>query len=111
MSETRNLGELFKEAIKKYPTERQKNPKRTKRRFSPTGIANVNIINCPGCTQGFMYQYTDLTSKNKITFRSVDILKIKAKAKSLNLEWNIENEFLARKVAQSHNLTYEDLIK
>lgn len=111
MSETRNLGELFQEALKKNLTEKQKNPKRTKKRFTPTGIAHVTIINCSGCTQGFMYQYSTMVDKNKISFRSVDILKVKAKARGLNLEWAIENEFLARKVAQSHNLTYEDLIK
>ena len=111
MSETRNLGELFQEAIKINLTEKQKNRTYTQRKpYNTTGIISVSVVKCPGCTQGFIYQFSRTIHGSKTVFRSVDILKLKGKVLSGGFEWEIFSEDLARKTAQEAGITYEELI-
>lgn len=112
MSKTRNLGELFHEAIRKHPTEKQKHKKRTRtHKNNTTGIMCVSVVKCKGCTQGFMYQYSKTVNHNRNVFKSVDILKLKQKALRLGLEWEVFNKDLAMKTAENVGITYEELVK
>ena len=111
MSETRNLGELFREALKNQPTKVQKKEgyrRRTKN--NKTGIDCVSIVKCSGCKQGFMYQFASSMTGERVVFKSVDILKLKNKAIQLGYEWNIFNETLAQQTAKKANISYSELI-
>lgn len=111
MSEVRNLGELFQEAIKNNLTEKQKNRTYTPRRtYSTTGIISVSTVKCPGCVQGFVYQFSRSINGDKTIFRSVDILKLKNKVLSAGFKWEIFSEELARKTAKKAGISYSELI-
>lgn len=111
MSEVRNLGELFNEAKKGQLTEKQKHRKYPPRRNkNKTGITSISTVKCPGCTQGFVYQFSMTENGQKTVFRSVDILRLKNKVLSAGLEWIIFNEHMARQTAKKAGITYEELI-
>lgn len=110
-TQTRNLGELFREALKNNPTPKQKREgyiRRTKN--NKTGIDCVSIVKCPGCRQGFMYQFASSVTGERVIFKSVDILKLKDKAIKLGYKWSIFDETLARKTAKKANISYGELI-
>lgn len=63
MTETINLGVLFRQAKKGQLTERQKNPKRNskktyKKSFKTSGIRSVAKVNTSTYEQGFYFKFT-----------------------------------------------------
>ena len=110
-TQTRNLGELFREALKNQPTQTQKKKGQIRRtKNNKTGIECVSVIKCPGRKQGFMYQFASSATGERVIFKSVDILKLKNKAIKLGYKWNIFDETLARKTAKKANISYGELI-
>ena len=110
-TQTRNLGELFRKALKNQPTKKQQNKvPRTHNKKSRTGIHCVTIIKCPGCIQGFMYQFASRANGNNTVLKSVDILRLKKKVLEAGHTWTISDEILAKQTAKKADISYEELI-
>lgn len=110
ITETKNLGELFLEARKKYTTDKQRNPKPRTKRTTITGISHLSLSKCDDCKQGFTWRYTQQVNNTRHTFQSVDILKLKKRIKDANLKWYIYDENQARITARKAKVSYEELI-
>lgn len=111
----KNLGELVKEARKKYgfsnkgrsiryPVDHKKGTRFT------TGFSKVFKIKSPNYAQGFNYRYVyyDNNGKRKI-LSSVDIKKLHDNVISKGLDWEIVDKSKALKVANFHNIDLDEL--
>lgn len=108
--ETRNLGELFREAMKGQSTHKQRHRTVSRRPTSiDTGIRYVHIVQCSDCKQGFTWRYSKMENNHKSTVQSTDLKTLKKRVKEQKLPWSIYNENAYRKTLKKANLTREEL--
>lgn len=99
--ETKNLGELFKEAIKGQSTNRQKNPIRNpdksyKRGYRESGIRRVNKVKSSTYKQGYYFRYTHKRGKGQKTIQSKSVKALYDKMQDKGYEFIIDDIKRAR---------------
>ena len=101
-TETRNLGELFREKLKGQTTHRQKNPNRLKgnykKGFKISGIRKVAKVTSANYKQGFYYKFTYIdedTGKQK-TMQSTSVRSLHTKMNEQGFDFVIDDIKRAR---------------
>jgi len=108
--ETRNLGELFREAMKGQSTYKQKNRQPSRRqRSTDTGIRHVHIVKCSDCKQGFTWRYSKMENNYKVTLQATDLKVLKKRVMARKLPWGVYNEKLYNKTLKRAKITSEEL--
>lgn len=108
--ETKNLGELFREAMKGQSTHKQKNRQSNRRQKSTdTGIRHVHIVKCSDCKQGFTWRYSRMENNHKVTIQATDLKVLKKRVIAQKLPWGIYNKKLYNKALKKAKITSEQL--
>lgn len=107
-TQTRNLGELFREAKSNQSFMRSKDSKKPP---FDTGIKNLKLSYTKQCRQGFQwrYSYVDEDGKRKTIVR-VNLWALIEEVARRKLEWKIINEKNAQKTAEKAGLQYWEIL-
>lgn len=106
-TETRNLGELFKEAKSRSFCQ----TKKQKRKTFHTGISYLNLVWNKQCKQGFQWRYTYRDGRNKKrSIVRVDLLELKEEVLNRGLEWNVTSYKYAKQTAKKAKIKMNQLI-
>lgn len=107
-TETKNLGELVREAKEKYGFGgKRKNRTKEKKGY---GIYRLSKHRNKNYKRGWAWRYT-YRGKNKIyDFTALDILHLKNKVLLNHLMWRVYDEELARKTAEESGVPYDRLL-
>lgn len=102
--ETKNLGQLFKEAREKYNYPLSNGREKS-------GILRVGTAKCNDCKQGYQwcYRYIDKDGRRR-TISRVDLLTLKKVVISRGLEWRIYDEKQAVKTAKQANVELHQIL-
>lgn len=101
MENTVNLGDLFKQALKKQSYIVHPNKKKGRKRWSnQSGFYRVQKIKCQKCKNGYTWGYCISTTKSKHKITRTDILKLKKDIQDMGFGWFVVDEEKALKTAK-----------
>lgn len=106
--ETKNLGELVREAKRKYGSGKKR--KDRSKEEKGYGIYRVSKHRNNHYQRGWAWRYIYKGKNKTYDFTSLDILELKAKVRLNHLMWRIYDEDLARKTAKEAGVSYDRLL-
>ena len=106
--ETRNLGELVREAKRKYGFGKKR--KDRSKEEKGYGIYRVSKHRNNHYQRGWAWRYIYKGKNKTYDFTALDILELKAKVRLNHLMWRIYDEDLARKTAEEAGVPYNRLL-
>lgn len=105
--ETRNLGELVREAKRKYGFSKKRKDRSGEEKGY--GIYRVSKHRNSRYQKGWVWRYIYKGKKKTYDFTAPDILELKTKVRLNHLMWRIYDEDLARKTAEEAGVPYNRL--
>ena len=105
---TRNLGELVREAKRKYSSSKEKKDRSKDERGY--GIYRLHKHYNKHYKQGWAWRYTFKGKTKTYDFASTSLTELKQKVRLNHLMWRIYDEEIARKTAEEAGVDYNQIL-